>query len=149
MATLTNTRINYILKDIPKSRFAYWTVPIARFLYSFIFIISGFNHFTSGSISYADSMGIPLPDILVPVSGIIAIVGGISVLLGLHARAGAFLLLLFLLPVTILMHPFWIYEDLQVAQMQMTHFFKNLSLIGATILFIFYGSGPISLDNRN
>lgn len=148
MATLSNQRVNYIFEDFPNSRISYWAVPIGRFFYSFIFIMSGFNHFTSGSISYADSMGIPLADILVPISGLIAIAGGISVLLGLHARFGALLLLVFLVPVTILMHQFWIYEDPQVAQMQMIHFLKNTSLIGTAILIAFYGSGPISFDNR-
>lgn len=135
-------------RDTLRARSNIWTVPVARFFFSLIFIVSGFNHFTSGSISYADAQGIPLPDILVPVSGIIAIVGGISVLLGLHARVGATLLLIFLVPVTLLMHDFWNVTDPQMAANQMAHFMKNLSLIGGALLIVFYGSGPISIDHH-
>ncbi len=126
-----------------------WAVPIGRFLFSLIFVMSGINHFSSGSISYAASTGLPMADILVPVSGIIALVGGLSVLTGFHARLGAMLILLFLIPVTFLMHNFWSVTDPAMAQMQMTQFMKNLALIGAAILIAFYGAGPLSLANRS
>ena len=148
MATLTKDQTQYFqdkeTRIRPKS--ILWVVPIARFLFALIFILSGFNHFTSGSISYADSMGIPMADILVPVSGLMAIMGGLSIMLGLHARFGAILILIFMLPVTVLMHNFWSYSDPQMAQMQMIHFMKNLSLIGGALLISFYGAGPHSLD---
>ena len=89
-----------------------------------------------------------MADILVPVSGVIALIGGLSVMTGFHARVGAVLLLLFLIPTTILMHNFWDIADPQMAQMQMSHFMKNLSMIGAALGFTFYGAGPISVDNH-
>lgn len=131
-----------------KAKSSLWAVPIGRFFFSLIFIMSGLNHFTSGSIGYAASQGIPMADILVPVSGLIALMGGLSVLLGLHARVGAMLLLIFLIPVTVLMHNFWSYTDPEMAQVQMIHFMKNLALIGGATLIAFYGAGPISLDHR-
>lgn len=131
-----------------KAKTSLWAVPLGRSLYSIIFILSGINHFSSGSISYAANQGIPLADILVPLSGLLALIGGLSIFLGYHARTGATLLLLFLVPVTILMHNFWAYTDPELAQVQMIHFMKNLSLIGAAILILFYGAGPLSLDHR-
>ena len=125
-----------------------WIVPVSRLLFSQIFIISGFNHFTSGSISYADSMGVPMADMLVPISGLVAILGGGSILLGLHARFGGLLITLFLIPVTIMMHQFWTYSNPIEAQMQMIHFLKNLALIGGALLFAFHGAGPVSMDSR-
>jgi len=132
-----------------KAKSSLWAVPIGRTLFSLIFILSGINHFSSGSISYAAGQGIPMADILVPISGLMALIGGLSVFLGYHARVGATLLLLFLVPVTILMHNFWSYTDPELAQVQMTHFMKNLSLIGASVLILFYGAGPLSLDHRH
>lgn len=131
-----------------KAKSSLWAVPIGRTLFSLIFILSGINHFSSGSISYAAEQGIPMADILVPVSGLLALIGGLSVFLGFHARVGATLLLVFLVPVTILMHNFWSYTDPELAQVQMVHFMKNLSLIGASVLILFYGAGPLSLDHR-
>lgn len=131
-----------------RSRMNVWIVPIARFIFSLIFLLSGINHFSSGSISYAASQGIPMADILVPVSGIIAFVGGLSILLGVHARVGALLILLFMVPVTLLMHDFWNVTDPQMAQNEMTQFMKNLTIIGGALLLTFYGSGPVSIDHH-
>lgn len=125
-----------------------WAVPLGRFLFSLIFVMAGINHFSSGSIGYAASAGIPMADILVPISGLIALIGGLSILVGYHARFGATLILIFLIPITILMHNFWSFSDPEMIQLQMTHFMKNLSMIGAAVLIAFYGAGPISYDNH-
>jgi putative oxidoreductase len=123
-------------------------VPIARVLFSFIFIFSGLNHFSGDSIEYAASHGLPLTDILVPLSGLILLLGGISIALGYHARTGAILLLIFLLPTTFLMHSFWLMQEPQQIQYEMVQFMKNISLMGGALLIAFYGAGPVSLDLR-
>ena len=151
MATLFHPRPNYqTTTHNPKADYStrakLLAIPVGRFLYSIIFLISGFTHFTSGSVSYAAQKGSPMPDILVPVSGLIAIVGSLSVMLGFHARVGALFLIIFLVPVTFLMHHFWNVADPAMAQMQMIHFFKNISMIGGATLVAFYGAGPVSLD---
>ncbi len=121
-------------------------VPIGRVLFSLIFITSAFSHFTSGTIDAAAAHGVPLATVLVPAAGILALVGGVSVLLGYRARFGAFLLLLFLVPVTIVMHRFWSVADPQVASIQKVMFMKNLSMMGGALMVMYYGSGPASLD---
>ncbi len=67
-------------------------------------------------------------------------------LLGYRARLGAFLLILFLVPVTLVMHKFWGLGDAQEAAMQKVNFMKNTSLVGAALMIIYFGSGPVSLD---
>ncbi|MGE5180988.1 MAG: DoxX family protein [Acidobacteriota bacterium] len=121
-------------------------VPIGRVLFSLIFITSAFSHFTSGTIDAAAAHGVPLATVLVPAAGILALVGGVSVLLGYRARFGAFLLLLFLVPVTLVMHRFWSVADPQIASMQKVMFMKNLSMMGGALVLMYYGSGPASLD---
>lgn len=59
-----------------------YVVLIGRILYSAIFILSSISHFFPATIKYAASYGVPLPYILVPLSGVIALLGGLSVLLG-------------------------------------------------------------------
>jgi putative oxidoreductase len=86
--------------------------------------------------------------LLVPLSGVIAIVGGLSVVLGFHARWGAALLILFLIPVTLMMHPFWNIQDPAMAQMQEVSFMKNVSILGGTLFLVYFGAGPVSLDER-
>src|SRR4051794_23824449 len=80
---------------------------LGRLLYSLIFIFSGFGHFSANTISYAAGHGVPLANVAVPLSGIIAIVGGLSILLGYKAKYGSLLIIVFLVLVTFMMHDFW------------------------------------------
>jgi len=123
-------------------------VLLGRLLFAVIFIMSGPRHFTSGVIGFAASQGVPLASIVVPFSGLLALVGGLSILLGYRAKIGAWLIVLFLVGVTPLMHKFWGIADPMAQQMQMIMFFKNLSMLGGALLLTQFGSGPWSLDSR-
>lgn len=124
-----------------------YLVLLARFFYSFIFIMGGVNHLTNPQmVAYAGSAGVPLPSVLVPISGLIALLGGLSILLGFKAKIGGWLIVLFLVPVTLMMHAFWTVADPQVHMLQMTMFTKNLAMLGGAILIAYFGSGPMSLE---
>jgi putative oxidoreductase len=118
---------------------------LGRILYSAIFILSGPNHFKAQTIAYAAAQGVPLARIAVPLSGIIALLGGLSIALGYRARLGAWLIVLFLVPVTLTMHRFWGLSDPQMAQLQLAMFMKNVALLGAALIIARVGSGPLSL----
>ena len=64
-------------------------VFLGRLLFALIFLMSGPMHFSSQTIAYAASQGVPLASIVVPISGVLAIVGGLSILLGYRAKLGA------------------------------------------------------------
>ena len=83
-------------------------VVLGRVFFSLIFLLAGFNHFSKQTIAYAASQGAPLASIAVPLSGILAIVGSLSVFFGYRAKIGAWLIVLFLVPVTFMMHRFWL-----------------------------------------
>lgn len=121
-------------------------VPVGRALFVLIFLASVFDHFSRGTITYASAHGVPLASVVVPLTGILALVGGALVLLGYRARFGAFLLLVFLVPVTLVMHRFWGTADPAVAMVQKAMFLKNTSIIGGALLVMYWGSGPYSLD---
>jgi len=122
--------------------------PIGRVMFALIFIFTAPNHFKQDMIQHAAAAGTPLANILVPVSGILALVGGLSVALGFHARWGAVALILFLVPVTLVMHRFWGLDDPQQAQMQLINFMKNTALIGGAALIAYHGAGAFSFDSR-
>jgi putative oxidoreductase len=121
-------------------------VPIGRVLFALIFVASVIGKFSSAEISQAAAHGVPLATLVVPLAGLLALAGGLSIMLGFHARLGALALLIFLVPVTLVMHKFWGLPDPQMAMMQKTHFMKNVGLMGACLLIMYYGSGPYSLD---
>ena len=120
----------------------------ARVLYSLIFIFAAAGHFSSQTIGYAAAQGVPLASLAVPLSGILSLLGGLSVLLGYKARWGALALIVFLVPVTIMMHNFWAVSDPMMKQMHIVMFMKNLGLLGGALFIYAFGAGPLSLDNR-
>ncbi|MGH7858959.1 MAG: DoxX family protein, partial [Candidatus Binatia bacterium] len=90
------------------------SVAIAgRCMFALIFVVSGLNHLLASSdlARLAAARGVPLADFAVLGTGALILVGGLSVALGYRARAGAWLLILFLAPTTFVMHAFWGIED--------------------------------------
>ncbi len=85
-------------------------------------------------------MAMPMANIAVPLSGCARPLGGLSILLGFKARLGAVLIILFLVPVTFMMHKFWDITDPQMQQMQMAMFMKNVSMLGGALIIA--GVGP-------
>jgi putative oxidoreductase len=125
-----------------------YAVPLGRCLFALIFLKAGLTHFSNETISYAASQGVPLASAAVPVAGVLALAGGLSVALGYKTRFGALLLVLFLVPVTLMMHRFWGLSDPQAAMMQQIMFLKNVSMLGGAILLGYFGAGPLSIDER-
>lgn len=133
-------------KDGP---FMKYILLLGRILFAAIFIVASMGHFSQEKIQYAASMGVLFPSVFVPLSGIIALIGGLSILLGYKARWGAWLLVIFLIPVTLMMHNFWAVSDPMAAAMQQAHFLKNISMLGGALIIAYFGSGPLSLSNHN
>lgn len=124
-------------------------VLAGRLFFSLIFLLSGPNHFSKQTIAFAASQGVPLASLAVPLSGAIAVVGALSILLGYRTKIGAWLIVLFLVPVTFSMHKFWGVTDPMTAQIQMIMFMKNISILGGALLISQFGAGRFSLDARS
>ena len=138
-----------ISKDVEAISFWRGAVAVSgRFFFALIFLVAGANHFNRQTIGYAASQGVLLASIVVPLSGALAIAGGLSILLGYRAKLGAWLIVLFLIPVTLMMHKFWTVADPMMAQLQMILFMKNVSMLGGALLISHFGGGPFSLDAR-
>ncbi len=66
-------------------------------------------------------------------AAVFAGLGGLFVLLGIKVRLGAILLILFLIPSTVVMHAFWMYDG-SMRETEMMMFLRNISIVGG--LFI-------------
>jgi len=119
---------------------------VGRLLFSILFIVASAGHFSPQTIDAAARHGVPLAALLVPVSGVIALTGGLSVLVGFRTRFGALLLVLFLIPVSLLMHNFWAAADPTTYQLEQAMFMKNITMVGGALLIAYFGAGPVSLD---
>ncbi len=126
-----------------------YLVLAGRILFVLIFIFAAPRHFSHEGIQHAADLGTPLAGVLVPLSGVMAILGGLSVAIGYKARWGAWLLVGFLVPVTLVMHSIWRLEDPAQHRVQVAMFSKNLSMLGAALLLTHFGAGPLSVDEKN
>lgn len=138
-------RVERISRTARSTKLAF-IVPLGRVLFAAIFVLSGLSHFSSETIAYGASQGVPAAGLLVRLSGILAIAGGLSIAIGLRARLGAWLLVVFLVPVTLAMHAFWRIDDPMMAMNQQVHFMKNLAMLGGALLVAWFGAGPYSVD---
>jgi putative oxidoreductase len=135
---LACSKKNYLKKNQGDEKMeAIWI--IGRILFSALFIMSGFGHFRNRKdmVAYAQMMKAPAPEILVPLTGLMIILGGLSVLFDFYTTIGAILLVLFLIPTAFIMHKFWEVQDPGLSANQMAHFFKNLALAGASLIIIY------------
>lgn len=132
-----------------------FALMIARFLLSSVFLASGFHKIFywhdaeksfvhtlyewQGHIGFSEvaqdwfSFLIPLAPFFLILATLCELIGALFLLVGVRERLGASLLILFLLPVTFVMHPFWFLEGAP-RDLQTILFVKNLAILGGLIL---------------
>lgn len=108
---------------------------IGRLVFGGFFVISGISHLTQREqmTEYAQNMGVPAAGVAVVGTGLLLLVGGLSVLAGVYPLVGLAAIAVFLVGVTPKMHRFWGVEDPQQAQTEQAQFMKNLALLGAAL----------------
>ena len=138
---------------------------VGRIFLSLIFVVSGVQKLMNISVvakMLADN-NVPIPDQVVTylaqystmpkyealgylVAGV-EVVGGLMVLVGLKARWGAVLLIIFTALTVVFVHHFW---DMSADAFNdnLTEALKNLSMIGGLLLVFAVGSGPTAMDRR-
>ena len=122
-----------------------------RLLVGSSFLYNAINHFTHvGMMSaHVAAKGVPAAPLAIVVSGILLAVAGLTFLLGWHPKIGVAALVLFLVPVTFIMAPFWKAPDPQARMTDLVHFTKNLALLGSSLMFLAIPEPwPISLATR-
>lgn len=116
--------------------------PLAgRILLSAIFIIAGAKKLTGfeGTLGYMADKGLPFTELLLVLTIIIELGGGLLILVGWQARWAALAIFLFLIPVSIIFHPFWADPG------EFNSFFKNMAIMGGMAYIVTYGAGPFRL----
>jgi uncharacterized membrane protein YphA (DoxX/SURF4 family) len=87
------------------------------------------------SVGYARSKGAPLASLTVPLGSLGLVAGSLAVLLGVYPGLGALAVVVFLVPITLVMHDFWTMEG-QDRQNEQIHFLKNVGLLGIALVFL-------------
>lgn len=118
------------------------TSLLGRIFIAVIFLYSGskkiFNF--ESTVTYMASKNLPFTSLLLVMTIIVLLIGGLSVLLGFKTEIGAWLLIGFLIPTTLIFHGQFPEETNQ--------FLKNLGLMGGLLMLVSFGAGKWSLDQR-
>ena len=111
---------------------------IGRIIVAGFFLMAAFNHFKNLSMyaGYALSKGTPAPKLAAGGTGVLLLLGGLSLLLGYHPTIGTALLVIFLLGVSFQMHNFWAVKDPQAKMAETVNFTKNMALVGFLLMTI-------------
>lgn len=122
---------------------------LGRMLMAWLFIPAGFGKIAgfSGSVAYAASAGLPLPELGVGIGLVIELVGGALLLLGFMARPAALALALFTLVACFFFHAYWNVPADQ-AMVQQLMFNKNIAITGGLLAFAAFGPGALSMDAK-
>lgn len=108
---------------------------LGRILFGGFFLYNGINHLRNHEqmAPFAESKGVPAPDLMVKLSSIPLILGGASLLLGVKPKLGTAAVVGFLAGVSPIMHDFWRNEDAKERENNMISFMKNAALAGGAL----------------
>jgi putative oxidoreductase len=117
---------------------------LGRILIAVLFVPAGFGKLTGfqGAVGYAESAGMPIPALAIAAAIAIELGGGLLLLIGYKTRWVAAAMALFSVVAALFFH-----RDF-ADQMQMINFQKNLAIAGGLLAFVYFGAGPLSVDNR-
>ena len=125
------------------------TTLSGRILIAVIFLISGF--FKVGAyaqmVGYATAVHLPAPGAAIAAAAAVEMGCGLAILVGFRTRFAAWLLFLYLLPVSYFFHNFWAVQG-QEQQMQMVNFLKNMAIMGGLLVLSVNGAGAYSVDGK-
>jgi putative oxidoreductase len=115
---------------------------IGRILLVLIFVNSGIGKIGNfeGTAKYMAQYGMFMIPVFLVGAMFLELVGSFCVILGLFARFGALLLVIFLIPTTLIFHTDF------ADPIQKIMFMKNVSMLGGCVILLALGPGTLSLD---
>jgi len=123
---------------------------VGRVLFVGLFMSTAVNHIRSRDRYVAIAKGrIPIPYVAGWPAGVWLLLADVSLVLGVWPDIGTLMLAAFLVPITILFHPFWAISDPAQRRTQEMNFYRNVSLVGAALalfaLFSVVGPGRFAI----
>jgi uncharacterized membrane protein YphA (DoxX/SURF4 family) len=111
---------------------------IGRFLVGGFYLYAGINNLLglNEKIGYAMFKGVPFPMLSIILASSLLLLGGMSILTGYRPAVGVGAVILFLVPVTLMMHNFWTIDDPQTRVTEMRSFLSNMALAGSALLLV-------------
>ncbi|HVV63260.1 MAG TPA: DoxX family protein [Pseudolabrys sp.] len=117
---------------------------LARIFYASLFVIYGYFKVTAfaGTTAYMAKQGLPAPAVFAALAVLFELVGGLLILVGYQTRWVGLILAIYVLVAGLIAHTHFGDGN------QLSHFMKNMAIIGGGLAFAAFGGGPYSLDGR-
>ena len=116
-----------------------------RILLGYIYFQSGWRKLMDVDAFVKSMARRDLPDFLGDIAAPVEFLGGLFMLLGIATRYTSLVMLLFVIIATFSSHRYWAVDAAQVAN-QSSHFWKNVSMMGGTVLLFVTGAGRYAID---
>jgi putative oxidoreductase len=148
MATASTT-YNTPTGALPASGLQDTLALIGRIVLAWFFVPAGFGKIMgfAGTVGYATSAGLPMPQVGVAIALAIELIGGLMLLVGFKTRWAALALAVFCVVAALFFHNYWAVAEAQ-QMMQKLNFTKNLAIAAGLLGFAAFGAGRWSLDGR-
>ncbi|MGN6516195.1 MAG: DoxX family protein [Rhizomicrobium sp.] len=123
---------------------------VGRLILAWFFLASSFAYGAQwhATIVLMAMKHIPVPPLLLAGAILLMIVGGLSLIFGFYARAGALALFAFTVAASVLMHDYWKLTDASARAADFDIFARNMAIAGGLLLIVGMGAGPFSIDNN-
>jgi len=120
---------------------------VGRVLLAVIFVWAGFGKATGydDTAGFMSSVGMPMVGVLLPLTILVEVGGGIALIVGWKARWVALILAVFTLLASLIFHKFWT----MTGEAEMTNtlfFYKNIAIMGGMLMVFAFGPGRFSVD---
>lgn len=110
---------------------------VGRLIAGSYYVMSGANHFMKWDMltGYAKSKKVPAAKWAVLFSGLLLLLGGVSILTGVLPQVGVLCIATFFLGVSFKMHDFW-NAPKEEQMTQKINFMKNMALLGSALMWL-------------
>jgi putative oxidoreductase len=120
------------------------TTLVARLFMASLFVLYGYFKLTAfaGTTGYMAKQGLPAPSLFAALAVIIELGGGLLILFGYQTRLVALGCAVYVLVAALIAHRNFGDGN------QLSHFMKNMAIVGGFLALMASGGGPYSLDAR-
>jgi putative oxidoreductase len=120
---------------------------VGRVLLALMFVVAGYGKITGydGTAGYMTAAGLPMVGVLLPLTILVELGGGIALVIGWKARWAAAALAAFTVLASLTFHNFWSMKPDEV-MVNTLFFYKNVAVVGGLLMVSAFGPGRISVD---
>lgn len=122
---------------------------IGRLVLAWFFLsqaLSAAHHWHASVLMLAMNR-VPSPQLMLALSVIVMIIGSLALIAGFNARVGALVLFVYMVVVSVVMHPYWKISDAAVRSADYDIFARNIAIAGGLLILVGTGPGPFAVDN--